>query len=130
MPKFSLIEGDETGHIFAPANPVPGDHLLIVERELLDPTTRQKVGTITAALTFMKIIPPNDALVLGIAEHHLDDSVKHPARAGVISVQGSFRFSDGHPAFSVVGGTGGYSNSRGTVTLDSQEEKFNYDVTY
>jgi hypothetical protein len=128
MPKFSLNEGDETGHVFAPANPVPGDHLLIVERELLDPTTGQKVGTITAVLTFMEIIPPDDALVLGIAEHHLDDGVKPPAKAGVISVQGSFRFSEKHPDFSIVGGTGAYRNSRGTVTLDSQEEKFNYDV--
>ena len=128
MPKFSLDEGDEAGHIFAPPNPVRGDHLLIVERELLDPATRQKVGTITAALTFMEISPSGDALVLGIAEHHLDDSVKHPAQAGGISVQGSFRLSDEHPVFTMVGGTGGYRNWHGTVTYDSRAEKFNYDV--
>lgn len=128
MPKFSLDEGDETGHVFAPANPVPGDHLLIVERELLDPATRQKVGTITASLTFMEVIPAGDALVMGIAEHRLGDNVKPPAQAGVISVQGSFRFSEKHPNFSIVGGTGEYRNSHGTVTLDSQKDRFNYEV--
>lgn len=132
MPKFSLNAGDTTSHVFAPANPVPGDHLLIVERELLDPTTGQKVGTLLAALTFLTTIPPDQSLLLGIAEHHLDASVKPPAHAGVISVQGSFRFSDEHAVFAVVGGTGQhYRHAFGTVTLDQvpgQQEKFNYDV--
>ena len=127
MPKFILEEGDPTGHIFAPTYPVPGDHLLVVERELLDPGTHQKVATITAVLTFMEVIPPDDALVLGIAEHHLSNKVRPPAKEGVISVQGSFRFSDQGPlVFSIVGGTGGYRNARGTVTLGADE--FTYRV--
>ena len=79
VPKFSLKAGDTTGHVFAPASPVPGDHLLIVERELLGPTTNQKVGTLVAAITFMKILPNDDALLLGTAEHHLNANVKPPA---------------------------------------------------
>jgi hypothetical protein len=132
VPKFSLKAGDTTGHVFAPASPVPGDHLLIVERELLDPTTNQKVGTLVAAITFMKILPNDDALLLGIAEHHLNANVKPPAHAGVISVQGSFRFSDAHAVFAIVGGTGQhYSHAFGTMTLDQvvgQDEMYNYDV--
>ena len=58
---FSLNAGDPTGHVFIPANPVPGDHLLVVERELLDPTTGQTVGTVLAVYTYIEIIPPNDA---------------------------------------------------------------------
>jgi len=131
MPKFSLDEGDTTGHVFGPTNPERGDHLLIVERELLDPTTGQQVGTITAALTYMEIISADDALLVGMAEHRLTDKVKPPAKEGVISAQGVLRFSDKHPVFSIVGGTGGYSGASGTVTLDPEAGnfgKFNYDV--
>ena len=56
-----------------------GDHLLVVERELLDPTTGQTVGTVLAVYTNIEIILPNDALLLGIAEHHLNANVKPPA---------------------------------------------------
>jgi hypothetical protein len=130
MPKFTLNAGDPTGHVFPPANVVPGAHLLVVERELLDPVTGQTVGTLLGAFTFMKIIPPNDALVLGIVQHHLNANVKPPARAGVISVQGTIQFSQDLRFFSIVGGTGHYSHARGTVTLDAsgQPEIFNYDV--
>jgi hypothetical protein len=114
MQQFTLAEGDTTGHVFAPLYPVPGDHLLIVERELL--YKGKKVGSISAVLTFMEVFPPDDAVVLGIAEHHLSN--KGPAKEGVISVQGSFRFSDQRDlVFSIVGGTGSYRNARGTVTL-------------
>jgi hypothetical protein len=56
MPKFTLTGGDPTGHVFRPASPVPSDHLLVVERELLD-HTGQTVGTLLGAFTFLKIIP-------------------------------------------------------------------------
>jgi hypothetical protein len=130
MPKFTLNAGDPAGHVFPPVNPVPGAHLLVVERELLDPTTDQTVGTLLGAFTFMKIIPPDDALVLGIVQHHLNASVKPPAQAGVISVQGSIRFSQDLRVFSIVGGTGHYRDARGTVTLEvsGRQEKFHYDV--
>jgi hypothetical protein len=129
MPQFTLNEADITGHVFGPNNPKRGDLRLIVERGLLDPTTGQKVGTITSVLTYMEVISRDDVFVLGIAEHHLNDNVKPPAREGVISVQGSFRFlQTDDPVFSIVGGTGGYRNARGTVTLG--EDKFTYDVDY
>jgi len=129
MPKFSLNQADITGHVFGPANPKRGDLRLVVERGLLDPATGQKVGTITSVLTYMEIISADDAFVLGIAEHHLNENVKPPAREGVISVQGSFRFSQtDDPVFSIVGGTGGYRTARGTVTLGTDE--FIYDVDF
>lgn len=53
MQQFTLAEGDTTGHVFAPLYPVPGDHLLIVERELL--YKGKKVGTISAVL--MEVFP-------------------------------------------------------------------------
>lgn len=100
-----------------------------MERELLDHTS-QTVGTLLGAFTYLKIILPNDALVLGIVQHRLNASVKHPAHAGVISVQGSIQFSQDVRVFSIVGGTGHYSHARGTVTLEvsGQQETFHYDV--
>src|SRR3954471_7346226 len=119
---FTLNAGDPTGHVFVVKRkrrglPQRGDQLLVVERELKDPSTGKKVGTLLAHLTYMQVIcrddTVDDALLLGIAEHHLDGGVIQAVKAGVISVQGSFRFSDEKPVFSIFWGRGGAGERAG-----------------
>ena len=77
MPKFTLLvnplpPGDEKKVQANHGQWAPGDQLLLIERQLLDPQTQIQVGRLIARLTFMKVLPNNNALVLGNADHHLD----------------------------------------------------------
>ena len=94
---------------------------------LLDPQTQIPVGRLIARLTFMKVLPHNNALVLGNADHHLDVG-NYANAAGMISAQGSWRWSDPQPIFAIIGGTGRYEAARGTVTMQSinNKEQFTY----
>src|SRR4051794_25429138 len=134
---FTLNAGDTTGHVFDVKRkrhglPQRGDQLLVVERELKDPATGKRVGILLGHLTYMQVLcrddTVDDALLLGVAEHRLNGGVIPAVKAGVISVQGSFRFSDEKPVFSIVGGTGAYEKARGTVTRRNVPEAFTYDL--
>jgi hypothetical protein len=77
-----LPPGDEEFVDVPPANPSPGDQLLLVERQLLHPKSGKLVGRFNARLTFMRI-SGGGVLFSGNADHQL--------KKGVICTQGSFR---------------------------------------
>ena len=130
MPRYTVYLKDKPGTVFAPPNPSRGDQILLVERPLFeDRNTQNQVGTLTARLTVMERSSSGDLLVLGNADHHLAAG-RHP---GMVSVQGSWRFSDTARVFAIIGGTGKtWHAARGTVTfqdIDATTEQIIYDWT-
>jgi hypothetical protein len=126
MAKFRLIvhplPGDEEFVGADPANPSPGDNVLLVERQLLHPKTGKLIGRFNARLTFMQI-SGGIALFSGNADHQL--------KKGMICTQGSFRSDETESVFAVVRGTSKYRRARGTLTLKSvpsKPEEFTYRV--
>jgi hypothetical protein len=123
MPTITLNvrpkQGDEVFLGADPNNPSPGDQILLVERELVNPQTNVKVGSFNSRLTFMKTT--GVLLFSGNADHEL--------QGGVICTQGSFRSTDTQSVFAIVGGTGTYARARGTLTLQivGTTERFTYD---
>src|SRR5215211_3506142 len=120
-----IVHPSPTTEDFAGAdrtNPAPGDEFLLIDRPLIDPKTSKQVGRLIARLTFIETAS-GDPLVLGNADHHL--------KRGVISVQGSWRFSEHKPVFAIIGGTRKYRRARGTITFESinpSTEQFTYRV--
>jgi hypothetical protein len=125
MPKFTLnvrpAAGDERFVGVDANNPLPGEQLLWVDVPLIDPTTNQPVGSLSACVTFMRT--SGDALLLGIAEHRLQD--------GTVSLQGTLRQNEVNRVSAITGGTGKYERARGTVSFEDPglpTERITYDI--
>lgn len=97
----------------------PGDHFLIIDRELED-----KRGNLAGTFVLRGVIleGPDDPRIAFDATIKLDKDV--------INTQGAIRLSDKEVTFAIVGGTGKYKKARGTVTrkLVGSSQEFTFRV--
>jgi hypothetical protein len=110
-----LGPGDE---FFVGANkkkPKPGEELLFIEKPLLDPITNVRVGSFNARLKVMKN-SGGAVLFSNNADNELQGR-------GVISTQGPLRTNQAKNVFAIVGGTRQFDKARGTVTVQTVNNK-------
>ena len=90
----------------SPTGDSPGDYVVITSR-LIKPGTNEKVGSVAAVCTLLKVTSTFPSQCVGTASFSNGD----------ITVQGIFLTIEGkHNVLAITGGTGAYQTAHGTVT--------------